>query len=58
LTASIVADKFGNRSRALAMSMFNWGIYIGYGLAFTIGNYVTQADILGQVCLHLHQPML
>ena len=49
LTASIIADRFGKRSRALAMSIFNWGIYIGYGLAFTVGNYVTAADILGQV---------
>ena len=49
LTASIIADRFGKRSRALAMSIFNWGIYIGYGLAFTVGNYVTEANILGQV---------
>ncbi|CAK8673998.1 uncharacterized protein LOC143468815 isoform X3 [Clavelina lepadiformis] len=48
LTASIVADKFSLRSRGLAMSLFNWGIYFGYGLAFTVGNYVTQANIIGQ----------
>lgn len=50
LTASIVADMFGKRSRGLAMSVFNWGIYVGYGLAFAVGNYVPEADILGQVC--------
>uniref|UniRef100_H2YBH1 Major facilitator superfamily (MFS) profile domain-containing protein n=1 Tax=Ciona savignyi TaxID=51511 RepID=H2YBH1_CIOSA len=48
LTASIVADKFSKESRGLAMSIFNWGIYFGYGLAFAVGNYVTEANILGQ----------
>lgn len=47
LTASIVADTFSNKNRGFAMGYFNWGIYFGYGLAFAIGNYVTEADILG-----------
>ena len=49
LTASIVADTFSNKNRGFAMGYFNWGIYFGYGLAFAIGNYVTEADILGTV---------
>nr|CAB3262831.1 uncharacterized protein LOC100183908 [Phallusia mammillata] len=48
LTSSIVADKFGSQSRGLGMSVFNWGIYIGYGLAFTIGNYVPKSELFNQ----------
>ena len=51
LTSSIIADKFGPNSRALAMSIFNWGIYFGYGIAFTVGAYVTKANILNQVSI-------
>ena len=50
LTASVVGDLFEQRSRGLAMSVFHWGIYFGYGLAFVVGNYVPEANILGQVC--------
>ena len=50
LSASIVGDIFDQQSRGFAMSVFNWGIYYGYGLAFAVGNYVTEANILGQVC--------
>ncbi|XP_078489858.1 MFS-type efflux pump MSMEG_3705-like [Ciona intestinalis] len=48
LSASIIADKFSKSSRALAMSVFNWGIYLGYGSAFAFGNYVTESNILGK----------
>lgn len=34
--------------RAFAMSFFNWGIYVGYGLAFIIGIYVTEENIFGK----------
>ncbi|XP_078495077.1 cis,cis-muconate transport protein-like [Ciona intestinalis] len=47
LTSSIVVDLFEPRIRGSAMSFFNWGIYFGYGLAFAIGNYLTDANILG-----------
>nr|XP_026693449.1 protein spinster homolog 1-like isoform X2 [Ciona intestinalis]XP_026693450.1 protein spinster homolog 1-like isoform X2 [Ciona intestinalis]XP_026693451.1 protein spinster homolog 1-like isoform X2 [Ciona intestinalis] len=47
LTSSIVVDLFEPRVRGSAMSFFNWGIYFGYGLAFAIGNYLTDANILG-----------
>jgi len=48
LTASIIADKFGANSRALAMSVFNWGIYFGFAMTYPFGSYVTQANILDQ----------
>ena len=35
--------------RAFALGVFNWGIYVGYGMAYLVGNYVTAADIGGLV---------
>lgn len=32
------------------MSIFNWGIYGGYGIAFPIGRYITQANLFELVC--------
>ncbi|XP_035709150.1 uncharacterized protein LOC118436091 isoform X2 [Folsomia candida] len=46
LASGIIADMFPKSRRGLAMSLFNWGIYIGYGLSYTVGNYVTDANIL------------
>ncbi|XP_039268574.2 protein spinster homolog 1-like [Styela clava] len=46
LASSLVADWFPARSRGRGMSIYNWGIYLGYGLAFAVGNYMTDADIL------------
>lgn len=48
LSASIIADIFKDTSRGLAMSVFNWGIYFGFGSAFAVGNLVTEADIYGE----------
>jgi hypothetical protein len=31
------------------MSLFNWGIYIGYGLSYTVGSYVTDANWFDKV---------
>ena len=28
--------------------MYNWGIYIGYSMAYAFGNFITQADIDGK----------
>jgi len=53
LASGIIADTFPASQRGLAMSIFNWGIYIGYGFSYAVGNYVTSADILGQVSFHL-----
>ncbi|KAA0202083.1 hypothetical protein HAZT_HAZT011263, partial [Hyalella azteca] len=45
--SSIISDLFTESVRGLALGIFNWGIYLGYGLSYIIGNYVTAADILG-----------
>lgn len=39
--------------RALALGIFNWGIYLGYGLSYAVGNFVTEADFGGLVSLQL-----
>ncbi|CAG7823077.1 unnamed protein product [Allacma fusca] len=48
LAAGMISDTFPLKQRAFAMSLFNWGIYIGYGLSYAIGTYVTEADIFEQ----------
>ncbi|XP_039262750.2 protein spinster-like [Styela clava] len=48
LSASIIADIFGKASRGLGMSIYNWGIYFGFGSAFAVGNLVTKANINNQ----------
>lgn len=35
--------------RGLALGIFNWGIYFGYGLSYAFGNFVTRANITGLV---------
>ncbi|KAK7065848.1 hypothetical protein SK128_005206 [Halocaridina rubra] len=32
----------------MALGIFNWGIYFGYGLSYVVGNFVTAADINGK----------
>nr|XP_015222496.1 PREDICTED: D-galactonate transporter-like isoform X1 [Lepisosteus oculatus]XP_015222497.1 PREDICTED: D-galactonate transporter-like isoform X1 [Lepisosteus oculatus] len=44
---SLITDYFPESARGSAMGFYNWGIYIGYSLAFAVGNYITRADILG-----------
>lgn len=36
----ILSDIFPEEKRALVMSIFNWGIYGGYGIAFPVGRYI------------------
>lgn len=50
LATSLIADYFDVSQRAAAIGVYNWGIYFGYSLAYAVGNFVTGADILGQVC--------
>lgn len=33
------------------MSVYNCGMYVGYGLSYAVGIYVTAADIFGMVVL-------
>ena len=46
-SGSLIADLFSSSSRGVANGIFSWGVYYGYGLAFVIGIYGTQADIMG-----------
>ena len=47
--ASLIADYFSEAYRGAALGIYNFGIYFGYSLAYAIGNFITLADINGQV---------
>jgi MFS family permease len=47
LATGIMSDIFPESKRALVMSIFNWGIYGGYGIAFPVGRYITKLNIGG-----------
>ena len=40
MSTGILSDLFTEDKRGLVMSIFNWGIYGGYGIAFPVGRYV------------------
>jgi MFS family permease len=42
----VIAELFDTSTRGVANGFFSWGVYIGYGLTFTLGNYVAPANIL------------
>ncbi|XP_014236282.1 uncharacterized protein LOC106658713 isoform X2 [Trichogramma pretiosum] len=44
LSTGLLSDWFTEKKRALVMSIFNWGIYGGYGIAFPVGRYVPQMN--------------
>ncbi|CAB3219906.1 unnamed protein product [Arctia plantaginis] len=55
LATGILTDLFPERQRALALSIFNWGIYGGYGIAFPVGRYIPELNIWGlgwRVCYY------
>lgn len=43
---SMIAEIFDVGTRGTANGIFNWGVYLGIGLTFTLGNYVAPANIL------------
>lgn len=45
---SLIADYFPETLRGSALGVYNWGIYIGYSMAYAFGNFITQADIDGK----------
>ncbi|XP_068243293.1 hexuronate transporter [Palaemon carinicauda] len=45
--SSMISDMFPVSQRAMAIGIFNWGIYFGYGLSYAVGNFITQANISG-----------
>lgn len=47
LATGLLTDIFPEEKRALVMSIFNWGIYGGYGLAFPVGRYIPELNIFG-----------
>ncbi|KAL1488253.1 hypothetical protein ABEB36_015207 [Hypothenemus hampei] len=47
LSTGILSDIFPEEKRALVMSIFNWGIYGGYGIAFPVGRYVPPLNVWG-----------
>lgn len=46
MATGILSDIFPEEKRGLVMSIFNWGIYGGYGIAFPVGRYITKLNIL------------
>ncbi|XP_019878293.2 D-xylose transporter [Aethina tumida] len=47
LATGLLSDIFPEEKRALVMSIFNWGIYGGYGIAFPVGRYIPPLDLWG-----------
>lgn len=45
LATGILSDIFPEEKRALVMSIFNWGIYGGYGIAFPVGRYIPKMNL-------------
>ena len=52
--ASILTDYFPAETRGLALGIYNFGIYFGYSLAYAFGNFVSLANINGQVIRLFH----
>ena len=44
MSTGILSDIFSEEKRGLVMSLFNWGIYGGYGIAFPVGRYVPRMN--------------
>ncbi|XP_011555320.3 putative metabolite transport protein HI_1104 [Plutella xylostella] len=47
LATGILTDLFPEHQRALVLSIFNWGIYGGYGIAFPVGRYIPELNAFG-----------
>ncbi|XP_043210577.1 protein spinster homolog 1-like [Amphibalanus amphitrite] len=47
LATSLLADYFSPELRGTALGVYNWGIYFGYSLAYAVGDFITEADIMG-----------
>lgn len=51
MATGLLSDWFDEDQRGLVMSVFNWGIYGGYGIAFPIGRYVPEINAWDLVSL-------
>jgi sugar phosphate permease len=49
LAAGMICDVFPQKQRGKAMSVYNCGMYLGYGLSYAVGIYVTSANLFGEV---------
>lgn len=45
MATGLLSDWFPEEQRGLVMSIFNWGIYGGYGIAFPVGRYIPGLNI-------------
>ncbi|KMQ94409.1 protein spinster 1-like protein [Lasius niger] len=45
MATGLLSDWFEEEQRGLVMSIFNWGIYGGYGIAFPVGRYVPDLNV-------------
>ncbi|CAL8091732.1 unnamed protein product [Orchesella dallaii] len=45
IAPGIIFDMFDSSERAMAMGFFHWGIYLGNGLTFVVGKYITEANL-------------
>ncbi|EGI65719.1 PREDICTED: uncharacterized protein LOC105145878 isoform X2 [Acromyrmex echinatior] len=45
LATGLLSDWFSEERRGLVMSIFNWGIYGGYGIAFPVGRYIPSLNV-------------
>lgn len=44
MATGLLSDWFPEEQRGLVMSIFNWGIYGGFGIAFPVGRYITALN--------------
>ena len=44
---SMIPEIFESSIRGTANGIFSWGIYWGYGMTFTLGNYLAPLDLFG-----------
>lgn len=58
LATGLLSDWFDEEQRGLVMSIFNWGIYGGYGIAFPIGRYVPALNAWDLVRKNLYNFIL
>lgn len=49
MATGLLSDWFAEDQRGLVMSIFNWGIYGGYGVAFPVGRYIPRMNFWGLV---------
>lgn len=45
---SIISDYFATNVRGTAIGIYNWGLYMGYSLAYALGDFIVGLNINGQ----------